>query len=368
MPRTRSTGDRRKELAAGRAAAPLIKVEDVAYVMFEKPHLERCEAFFDDFGLRRARRTRTHLFLRGYGSAPFCVSVRQGTPARFVGFGLRAHSAADLKRVAALPGASAVEHSKDPGGGERVRLTAPTGVEVHVVHGQDPAAPLPMRAPLPTNHALEKARLNATQRPALAPAEILRLGHVVMQTRHFSTMLHWLMTTFGVIVSDYQVLERYPEGGPVLAFIRCDRGDTPADHHTIALAAGFSEQFEHAAFEVQDLDAVAMGGEYLRSRNWTRAWGVGRHILGSQIFDYWRDGDGMTFEHFADGDLFDAGVPTGRSPFGRSRLAQWGPPVPNDFFGSLGPGAIIDVVRALRESEDISVRKLYEMARALSAR
>jgi hypothetical protein len=33
--------------------------------------------------------------------------------------------------------------------------------------------------------------------------------------------------------------------------------------------------------------------------------GCGRHLLGSRIFDYWRDSWGQKHEYYTDGDLFD---------------------------------------------------------------
>ena len=111
-----------------------------------------------------------------------------------------------------------------------------------------------------------------------------------------------------------------------MSFIRCDRGPTPADHHTLAMALGPANRYVHSAYQVSDLDALAAGGEYLRERGYFRSWGIGRHIQGSQIFDYWRDPDGFMVEHFADGDLFDNTLEPGWAPFTASGLAQWGPP------------------------------------------
>ena len=90
-----------------------------------------------------------------------------------------------------------------------------------------------------------------------------------------------------------------------MSFIRCDRGSTPADHHTLAMALGPVNRYVHSAYQVCDLDALAAGGEHLREQGYFRSWGIGRHIQGSQIFDYWRDPDGFLVEHFADGDMFD---------------------------------------------------------------
>jgi hypothetical protein len=52
--------------------------------------------------------------------------------------------------------------------------------------------------------------------------------------------------------------------------------------------------------------------------------GIGRHVQGSQIFDYWRDPEKPMVEHFTDGDLFDNTVEPGWAPLTASGLAQWG--------------------------------------------
>ena len=83
----------------------------------------------------------------------------------------------------------------------------------------------------------------------------------------------------------------------------------------------------HSAYQVCDLDALAAGGEYLAEHGYFRSWGIGRHIQGSQLFDYWRDPDGFLVEHFSDGDMFDSTLEPGWAPFTASGLAQWGPPV-----------------------------------------
>jgi hypothetical protein len=354
------------ELARGRADDPTIKVVDVAYVRFAKPDLAAVARFGADFGLLPAVETADALYLRGYGGDHHCYVAERGAAPAFLGFGLVAAAASDLERLAALPGAGPVESVREPGGGRRVRLTAPNGVLVDVVHGQERVTPTPMRPPLLVNSAVSAPRRNAAQRAPSGAAQVKRLGHVVLQTRQHARVLSWLLRTFGLIVSDYQVLPQAPETGPVIAFLRCDLGATPADHHSLALAAGFAESFEHAAFEVQDLDAVALGGEHLRRQGWTRAWGVGRHILGSQLFDYWRDPDGTLLEHYADGDLFDASVPTASSPFSRHGLSQWGPPLPADFIDtSMTPRKALQIVSALTGNSDFSLRKLVGMAKAM---
>jgi hypothetical protein len=125
----------------------------------------------------------------------------------------------------------------------------------------------------------------------------------------------------------------------------------------------------HSAYQVADLDALAAGGEYLRERGYQRSWGIGRHIEGSQIFDYWRDPDGFLVEHFSDGDVFDSTLEPGWGPMSASGLAQWGPPATRDFLG-VKPGrqalrelrAIIGALQADNEFDLGRLRGLLKVA------
>jgi hypothetical protein len=156
-----------------------------------------------------------------------------------------------------------------------------------------------------------------------------------------------------------------------MSFIRCDRGQTPTDHHTLAMMLGPTNRYVHSAYQVCDLDALAAGGEYLLDEGYQRSWGIGRHIQGSQIFDYWRDPDGFLVEHFADGDLFDCTLEPGWAPMSTSGLAQWGPPATKDFLG-LAPGReslreLRAMVGALRDDNEFDLQRLRGLLKAASS-
>ncbi len=204
-------------------------------------------------------------------------------------------------------------------------------------------------------------RTNATQRPSRAPARVRRLGHVVVQTTRYTQALNWYLDNLGMIVSDFLYYPGQRDRGPVMSFMRCDRGSHPSDHHTLAMALGPSNRYVHSAYQVCDLDALAAGGEYLGDHGYFRSWGIGRHIQGSQLFDYWRDPDGFLVEHFADGDMFDNTLEPGWAPFTASGLAQWGPPVTKDFLG-ISPKAIpheaLSMINALRDNNEFTLTRL----------
>ena len=100
-------------------------------------------------------------------------------------------------------------------------------------------------------------------------------------------------------------------------------------------------------------------GSTCASSGYQRSWGIGRHIQGSQIFDYWRDPDGFLVEHFTDGDLFDCTLEPGWAPMTASGLAQWGPPATKDFLGiKPGPQALRELrtmLGALREDNEFDL-------------
>ena len=352
---------------AARASNPVIKVEGLAWLEFEKPDLDRAERFAHDFGFATAHRDDAELHLRGAEADTHCVTIRTGPRSRFVAPVFRAASRGDLDRLARANG-TAVRERRGLGGGAVVDLHDPTGVPVKVVADVEELPALPERPPMTLNFG-EVRRVNAPQRPPRAPAQIERLGHVVLETPSFSRALDWYLENLGLIVSDFLYFPGQRERGPTMAFIRCDRGATPADHHTLAMVLGPRPGYVHSAYQVGDLDAVAAGGKFLEERGYRHAWGIGRHIQGSQIFDYWRDPDSVMVEHYADGDLFDDTVEVGWAPMTASGLAQWGPSVTRDFLGAKPSAHLIrDVVAALRDDDnEFDVRRLLGLLKVASS-
>jgi len=308
----------------------MIKIEDIAYVRFGAPDLGRMRQFLLDFGMLDAEPSDDGLLrMRGYGADPYIHVTEQGEPG-FRGVGVRAASLADLEKLAAAEGVS-LEEVKAPGGGRKIRLVDPDGYEVDVIAGQQPAATVPAASRPAWNATSAHQRINAVKRVATGPAAVQRLGHLVLSTTgDLNKMWTWWRDRFGLLISD----EVYaPDGSFIAAFVRCDRGDVPTDHHTFnfGVMPGMGVSYHHAAFEVTDFDDVMAGHDYLLSRGHTLAWGVGRHTLGSQVFDYWEDPWGNRVEHWSDGDLFTADVPVNKTDLATMVKFQWGSPPPSDF-------------------------------------
>ena len=354
----------------GRARNPIVKVHDLAWLEFQKPDLEGAELFAQAFGFTTTLRTQDELHLRGTDPGSPCVLIHRGPRSRFIGPAFKAAEPNDVLRLAEATGRTMTSLPESLGG-VTVDLVDPSGVQVRVVAGTHELSALPAQQTLTFNVGHDVARTNATQRPPREPAKVQRLGHVVLQTTRYLETLNWHLEHLGLIVSDFLYHQGQRERGPVMSFIRCDLGSTPTDHHTLAMTLGPANRYVHSAYQVPDLDSLAAGGQHLLDRGYQRSWGIGRHIQGSQIFDYWRDPDGFLVEHFTDGDLFDCTLEPGWAPMAASGLAQWGPPATKDFLG-MKPGRealreLRAVIGALREDNEFDLHRLRGLMKAFTS-
>lgn len=150
--------------------------------------------------------------------------------------------------------------------------------------------------------------------------------------KEFETELEFYTSNFNFVHSDILNLPQFPQMD-VMTFMHLDLGEEYTDHHTFFLQRASpivrETYVHHTSFEVADVDTQFMGHHFLAKKGWKSVWGVGRHILGSQIFDYWYDSSRFKIEHYADGDVVNQKNPTRREPVGP--LSVWGPDLPKGF-------------------------------------
>lgn len=310
----------------------ILKIEDIAHVRFAAPDLEKMREFLTEFGLETWQAEDGKLYAKTNDGRAFSHVTERG-PAGFLGLGLRAESVSDLERLAQAEGTDVCDLLA-PGGGKCVRLEDPDGLLVEVVADQERAAPGKLPEEAVRNSATSRSRMRAPVRLNAGPSHVLRLGHCVLNVSDFRTSERWYKDRFGFITSDE--IEA-ASGLAIGAFMRCDRGDQLTDHHTLFLAQLPQKLgFMHAAFEVANLDDLMLGHAHLKEKNRDAAWGVGRHILGSQIFDYWRDPWGHELEHWTDGDLFTAADGSNTATVDDLLAVQWGMQNPI-YSGALAP-------------------------------
>jgi len=349
-----------------RARDPLVKVHDLALIELEGPQDAKAEAFFTKFGLSHERTADGTLLFRAEAGAPVALIYRPAARSRFIGPTFAVRGREELDALAAkLPGGR-VETLDLPSAPPGVVLEDPNGLCVKVAWFHDWRELPGCGQPASVNRGAARPRVNAPRRPTRAPSRVLRLGHMVLGTPDWESTARFYIDSLGLIPSDVQAL---PDGRPSVAFLRCDRGDQPADHHTFVVGRLPVVDLEHAAFEVPDLDDVGMGGSVLAESGFRRAWGIGRHILGSQLFDYWFGPDGYKFEHFADGDLFDAQRPTGYHALSAASIAQWGPPLPGVFLRPrLALHELLRLLKSLFGKSGFGFRELRLMSRAMKSK
>jgi catechol 2,3-dioxygenase-like lactoylglutathione lyase family enzyme len=310
---------------------PWIKARDIAYGRLRAPDLDVMEEFLTRFGMVRSERTNNALYMRGTDGNHHIHVTEKGEP-RFVGLAYWARSEDDLNRLAGAPGTFGMETIDEPGGGKRVRVTEPNGYQIEIVHGIAGVPPIPV----------ERQKLNTAEAPLARPGELMRLpkgpshvkriGHAVLATPRLNETVQWFREILGLVCSD-DVYAGEKEN-LIGSFNRCDCGDDFVDHHVFFCLKSEKTGLNHLSFEVADIDDVFMGHEYLEEfGKYQHMWGIGRHLLGSQVYDYWADPWGRVHEHWADSDRLNLASGSHLVPVEQALVSQWGERPPQRFVG-----------------------------------
>lgn len=156
--------------------------------------------------------------------------------------------------------------------------------------------------------AFRRAAIAPKAAPAAAPrmnrpfdperrARPSRIGHVVYNAAKsvLEQQLAFYMGRLG-----FRMTDRALDTG---AFMRCEGS---SDHHNLFMAIRADRNgFNHAAFEVKDIDEIVLGGKHMKSRGWKPNTPLGRHILGSNVFWYFDNPAGGRTEYYCDMDQMD---------------------------------------------------------------
>jgi catechol 2,3-dioxygenase-like lactoylglutathione lyase family enzyme len=220
------------------------------------------------------------VLVRGAGDASLPPPVEAGSTMREVIWGVDGDAALDELGAELGRDREVSQH------GGTLHTTDPAGFAIGF-RRVDPTAPQPAEAANRLNHPFDPPR-RATPR---------RIGHAVFNipkrtvkecADFYLNRLQFRLTDRAVDLGDFM------------------RAKGSSDHHNLFLAhiqdrAGFN----HAAFEVRDFDEVVLGGKHMESRGWKPATRPGRHIMGSNLFWYFKNPSGGNTEYFADMDVMD---------------------------------------------------------------
>ncbi|KAL2825363.1 MFS transporter [Aspergillus cavernicola] len=302
-----------------------IQLVKLSHMRYQHPNLDEITPFLQDFGMTVARRTDSEIWYRGYGEDQYVYYARKG-PKQYLGGTFQVQSARRLPQASEIK-----ELTGSPGGGYLLTFADPEGFPVNLIFGQAPAVAGEAPVKLTYNYETEKPRIRKFQRFEPGPAAVHKLGHFGLCTTKFEDLVDFYTTNFNLVPSDFLYIEKDGERKNVALFAHIDLGEEYVDHHSFFMTTNTTTHIHHCSFEVHDFDTQKLGHQWLASKGYKSVWGVGRHILGSQIFDYWWDTTGNMIEHYADGDLVNSQTPVGYGPAGDESLAVWGPEVPSWF-------------------------------------
>jgi catechol 2,3-dioxygenase-like lactoylglutathione lyase family enzyme len=284
----------------------MVRLKAISHVAYHAPRLSEMRRFLTDFGLTAVSEDEGALYMRGLGASPFIHKTIQSDRSGLAYIAFEVQERADVLQAENVLGASAPQRIEGPAGGVFARLKDPDGIEIHLVHWDTPAQALPGQVLAATNTPSGKNRRGQTVRPVAGPSPVYKLGHVLLHVGNMAASDAWYRSAFGLRLSD-GLYEGQPDnitGG----FYRLPRGEEYVDHHAIGFIAGnalLAGTAHHASFEVHSFDDIGTGHQWLAKQGWRSRWGIGRHVLGSQVFDYWYDPCGNVIEHYADGDVFN---------------------------------------------------------------
>ena len=307
----------------------MIRLKSIHHVRVRVPDVDASERFAVDFGLTVARRDKGRVFLRGTGVDAYSYVAETGPNTELAGVAFVVESPQDLERAIADHGATPLRQLDGPGGGQAVTIHDLDGNPIDLTFGIAEVEPLPMRSDIRYNSGLEKIRRGQRQNmPDPGPAQIMRLGHIGLFVTDYRRSLAWYRDTLGLILSDG--VQMGPEQKDLVGFLRMNQGEEWVDHHCIGLFAGAKPGVQHLSFEVLDFEAQALAHGWMVKRGWEPLWGMGRHEMGSHLFDIWWEPNDLRFETFTDTDLCTETTP-GMVVQASDALTRWGPAMPAEY-------------------------------------
>jgi len=290
-------------------------------------------AFWTDLGMES-----TGTATLGTAQRPSQLRLAEGTYRHVSELRLSCESESDLPTIAASLEAIGVSSTitdgslscEDPLGDHRVVIEA--------------SEPLPLVGPAAeeANRPSGRSRLDrrSAASMATAPPAPRRVGHVVFGTPDLAGSIDFYTKGLGWKVSDMV-------GPGIGCFMRCS-----PDHHNMLLMPAPVPCMNHYAMEMDDVDAIGKAGsKIVAERPESQVYGLGRHVLGANLFWYLLDPAGGMFELFADMDqIVDDEhweAEERRDDWDPFTIASWEPgPATPDFFLPTD----IDAIAAAREA------------------
>lgn len=300
------------------SSARLAAIHSLDHFALRVPDLNVAASFYEAFGLRVARVGEV-LTLKCAGSGHVWGRLVQGAAKglAWLSFGCSDTDYRGLLRQLEASGAQRQDGPREAESGGSWYTDADGNllqikVGPKVSPGSRPAAP-----------AAHAERLRAVEggRKAAPRVRPTRLSHVLLFSHDVPRQTAFYSEAVGLGIADTSL--------DLLSFLYGQHG---SDHHLLAFAKSARRGLHHVAWEVPSMEECGLGGMQMREAGYRDGWGVGRHGVGSNHFQYVRDPWGSYCEYSSDLDFIAAGAvwQTGQhEPL--EALCYWGPDLPQTF-------------------------------------
>ena len=295
----------------------LVGVHSLDHFTLAVPDLKPAQDFYGNFGLD-VRNDGNSLALKTYGHDQRWGAVIEGPRKRLhhLSFACYPDDLSRLKTRAETGGTAIVDPPKGfESNGFWVRDPAGILVEVKVAPKSSPDRKV--SGPWESSPEGVPGAPIRSQAPAIRPR---RLSHVLVFTPDIDASIGFYSNVLGLRLSDRT---------DMVAFMHGIHG---SDHHLLALVKSSAPGFHHCSWDVASLNDIGLGAMRMHDKGWTKGWGLGRHVLGSNYFHYVRDPWGSFSEYSCDIDYIpkDERWPAGdHKP--EDSFYLWGPDVPREF-------------------------------------
>lgn len=296
----------------------LAAIHSLDHFALRVPDLNVAASFYEAFGLRVARVGEV-LTLKCAGTGHVWGRVVQGAAKglAWLSFGCSDTDYRGLLRQLEASGAQRQDGPREAeSGGSWYTDTDGNLLQIKV----GPKVSASGRHGAPAAHA-ERPRAVEGGRKAAPRVRPTRLSHVLLFSHDVPRQTAFYSETLGLGIADTSL--------DLLSFLYGQHG---SDHHLLAFAKSARHGFHHVGWDVPSMEECGLGGMQMREAGYRHGWGVGRHGVGSNHFQYVRDPWGSYCEYSADIDFIaaDAAWQTAQhEPL--EALCYWGPDLPQTF-------------------------------------
>jgi catechol 2,3-dioxygenase-like lactoylglutathione lyase family enzyme len=304
----------------GNQPYPTAGIHSIDHFALAVPDIQEAQRFLTAFGLD-VRRTGDELQLRADADEHLWARILQGTrPKKQLAYVSLGCYAADLGTLRDQVESAGGMITSPPEGCEKEGFWF-TDLDGNLMHVKVAPKTMP-----DSKRTLAEERVPAGVRgspprsraPEVGPT---RLCHLALFTPDVSRAIDFHQRALGVVLAD--------RSREMIAFTYGRHG---SDHHLLAFLRGAAPGLHHSSWDVGAISAIGLGAERLRAAGYAHQWGLGKHVLGSNYFNYTRDAQGQWWEHICEIDY----IPKSAAWEGGDYDAEdgfylWGPAVPADF-------------------------------------